>query len=136
MHRNQAVWENADNFIPERFLQEKETTPKIQGHSSTSTSFVPFSAGSRSCIGQRFAMMEMKIAVFYILLNFNIEPVVDNESSENNFVEYGKDYVENYDQFNMQKNKNGNAKKVEENLDAVLNKVGGIHIKLSERTCS
>ena len=47
-----------------------------------------------------------------------------------------KDYVENYDQFNMQKNKNGNAKKVEEILDAVLNKVGGIHIKLSERTCS
>ena len=47
-----------------------------------------------------------------------------------------KDYVENYDQFNMQKNKNGNAKKVEEILDAILNKVGGIHIKLSERTCS
>ena len=139
MHRNEAVWENADSFIPERFLADNGRTASSAFHEerqsptvstptttgvTTPLSFVPFSAGPRNCIGQRFAMMEMKIAVFYILLNFNIEPVDDN-----NIFASGK--TEEKHKMSCK-----NVAKVEEILDAVLNKVGGIQIKLTERTCS
>lgn len=68
MHRDGSIWENPDKFIPERFSGDVVST-------RAAFAYVPFSAGPRNCIGQRFAMMEMKIALFYILLNFNIETI-------------------------------------------------------------
>ena len=72
MHKDNDVWQNPEKFIPERF----------DGNSSSQRpvfSLVPFSAGPRNCIGQRFAMMELKVSLFHILLNFKIE-AVDKES--------------------------------------------------------
>jgi len=75
LHRNEKVWENPRKFIPERF-EDKEK-------SDSAYSFVPFSAGPRNCIGQRFAMMELKISLHIILLNF----VIDAEQKEDEIVE-------------------------------------------------
>ena len=35
--------------------------------------YVPFSAGSRNCIGQRFAIMEEKVVIAWILRNFIVK---------------------------------------------------------------
>lgn len=35
--------------------------------------FVPFSAGSRNCIGQRFALLEEKTILVWIIRNFHIK---------------------------------------------------------------
>ncbi len=37
---------------------------------STTFKFMPFSTGARSCIGQKFAMAEMKVAAAKLLCNF------------------------------------------------------------------
>ena len=37
--------------------------------------YVPFSAGHRNCIGQKFAMWEEKIFVYYVMSNFQINAV-------------------------------------------------------------
>ena len=64
-HRNPEIWENPMSFIPERFenLSEKQ---------KSAFSSIPFSAGPRNCIGQRFAMMELKLAIYHILKNFDV----------------------------------------------------------------
>ena len=60
LHNNPEVWEQANEFRPERFFSGEYA----KRHSC---SFVPFSAGPRNCIGQKFAMLEVKTYMYLIL---------------------------------------------------------------------
>ena len=71
MHHNPDFFPEPDVFQPERFLKNK--------NSSTSEvvpfSYIPFGGGPRKCIGIRFAMAEMKIALAKLLQKYEIVPV-------------------------------------------------------------
>ncbi len=62
IHRNPKYWENPDEFDPERFLKGKK--------GSETFLYMPFSKGSRMCIGINFAMMEIKALLSRLLLSF------------------------------------------------------------------
>ncbi|XP_068144474.1 probable cytochrome P450 4p3 [Drosophila tropicalis] len=70
IHRNPKYYDQPNEFIPERFLNDST----VQRHPYA---FIPFSAGRRNCIGQKYAMTEMKTLLTYILKNYEILPVND-----------------------------------------------------------
>ncbi|NXY62264.1 CP4FN protein, partial [Callaeas wilsoni] len=62
-HHNPDLWPEPEVFNPLRFSPENS-----KGRSPSS--FIPFSAGPRNCIGQSFAMAEMKVVVALMLSQF------------------------------------------------------------------
>lgn len=73
LHHNPAVWgESWDEYKPDRFIPENMQY-------MDSFAFVPFSGGPRNCIGQQFAMMEMKIVIARIIHRYQVELVPGHE---------------------------------------------------------
>jgi cytochrome P450 len=65
-HRLPDVWPEPEAFVPERFAPEaKARLPK--------GAYVPFGAGSRTCIGMRFGQLEIKTIVTLLLQRFRLE---------------------------------------------------------------
>ncbi|CAI5450589.1 unnamed protein product [Caenorhabditis angaria] len=69
LHNNADVFPNPDVFDPERFSPEEISKRHPYD-------FIPFSAGLRNCIGQKFAQLNEKVLICHILRNFEIEPTL------------------------------------------------------------
>ena len=65
MH-NPKYYENPEVFNPDRWATKG-------AHTTEAYSFIPFSAGTRSCIGKYLALMETKLIIIYLLNNFEFE---------------------------------------------------------------
>lgn len=55
--------------MPERFYSKNLTKNEIL--------WMPFGTGPRNCIGERFAMMQMKMAIVTLLSSFRLEVTAD-----------------------------------------------------------
>ena len=63
IHRHPDFWDDPEDFIPERFLDE---------NTKFSKNYFPFGAGPRMCIGNNFAMYEMILTVLALVEQFEI----------------------------------------------------------------
>nr|AIL94155.1 cytochrome P450 CYP3027C1 [Tigriopus japonicus] len=66
-HHNPEFFPDPETFNPDRFMPENEKN--IQN-----LTFRPFGGGPRLCIGQRFALIEMKIALAKLLSKYRVTP--------------------------------------------------------------
>jgi len=66
LHRDPKYFPEPDKFNPERFLNSDVDN----------SVYIPFGIGPRICIARRFAIMEIKIILFYLLSRCDLEPDV------------------------------------------------------------
>ncbi|KAM9769235.1 cytochrome P450 3A40 [Menidia menidia] len=72
LHRDPQLWPEPEKFKPERFSKEnKETIDQY--------TYMPFGAGPRNCIGMRFALVMMKLAVVDVLQRFSFSVCKETE---------------------------------------------------------
>lgn len=68
VHRHPEIWSSPLRFDPDRFLPERMSgIPRL--------AYIPFSAGQRMCIGNRFAMMEAALVLATLMQRLRIEQV-------------------------------------------------------------
>ncbi|KAF5289838.1 hypothetical protein FQR65_LT11724 [Abscondita terminalis] len=63
IHYDSQYFPNSEKFDPERFSGENELTK---------STFLPFSEGPRKCIGQKFAIAQIKVVIAHLVLNYDI----------------------------------------------------------------
>ncbi|CAG9108386.1 unnamed protein product [Plutella xylostella] len=66
IHHDPQYYPDPDVFDPERFSAENK-------NSRPNMTFMPFGEGGRLCIGQRFAHLQMKTGLAYVLRHFNVK---------------------------------------------------------------
>ncbi|VDM24678.1 unnamed protein product [Toxocara canis] len=74
-----SLFENPDEFKPERFLQDDGKTPHKASSSSTELLqyVVPFSMGKRQCAGEPLARVKLFLILTTLLQNFILEKPLD-----------------------------------------------------------
>ena len=71
-HRHPEFWEQPDVFDPERFSAER-SAGRPRG------AYFPFLAGPHQCIGNEFAMLEMRLIVAMVAQQFDFELLPEPE---------------------------------------------------------
>ncbi|XP_073998068.1 cytochrome P450 4g15 isoform X2 [Rhodnius prolixus] len=67
LHRREDIYPNAEHFDPDNFLPERSANRHYY-------SFIPFSAGPRSCVGRKYAMLKLKVLLATFLRNYRVLP--------------------------------------------------------------
>ncbi|XP_043286083.1 cytochrome P450 9e2-like [Venturia canescens] len=67
VHRDPKYYPNPEKFDPERFMGSAKSDMEP-------FAYVPFGQGPRICIGNRFALLEMKVLIFHLLAKCFLKP--------------------------------------------------------------
>lgn len=67
IQRHPAFWVEPERFLPERFVTQGGASPDL-------TAWFPFGLGSRKCVGQELALLEMKLILIALLQRYHLTP--------------------------------------------------------------
>ncbi|XP_051017152.1 cytochrome P450 3A9 [Acomys russatus] len=72
LHEDPKYWPEPEEFRPERF--SKKNQDSIDPYT-----YLPFGNGPRNCLGMRFALMNMKVALVTLMQNFSFQPCKETQ---------------------------------------------------------
>ncbi|KAI9563273.1 hypothetical protein GHT06_010731 [Daphnia sinensis] len=77
IHHNPCIYPDPEAFKPERFFPENS-------NGRHPFAFIPFSAGPRNCLGQKYAMMELKVVFANLLrrVQFSVSDPAMSDAAE------------------------------------------------------
>ncbi|OAQ32172.1 cytochrome P450, partial [Linnemannia elongata AG-77] len=81
LHKLKSVWgEDAEEFKPERWMDPSSFSEEDQQSINFVTpdmmwAYMPFLTGPRSCIGSKLALIEIKVILYYLLIDLEYAPV-------------------------------------------------------------
>ncbi|XP_006997692.3 cytochrome P450 3A11-like isoform X2 [Peromyscus maniculatus bairdii] len=72
LHHDPEYWPEPEEFHPERFSKENKgnINPYV---------YLPFGNGPRNCLGMKFALMNLKLALTKVLQNFSFQPCKETQ---------------------------------------------------------
>lgn len=70
LHRHPEYWEDPEHFLPDRFV-------KGQSENRHRYAYIPFAMGPRRCVGEGFALTEMRLHFALLATRFKLRPVTD-----------------------------------------------------------
>ncbi|KAL3418560.1 cytochrome P450 [Phlyctema vagabunda] len=80
IHHDNANYENAMKYDAFRFSRARESSSILEGKNlsivTTNEAFLTFGHGSHSCPGRFFAAAELKLLLAYIILNYDVKPLL------------------------------------------------------------
>ncbi|KAI2500381.1 cytochrome p450 [Fragilaria crotonensis] len=80
LHRHPLYWDEPEVFRPERWETMDEERVRF--------AFLPFSAGGRNCIGQRFATIEAKLILAPLIRNFRFQVSPSQRDTDFSFTNF------------------------------------------------
>ncbi|PGH30762.1 hypothetical protein GX50_06482 [[Emmonsia] crescens] len=76
VHTNKAVWgDDAREFVPERWGATVDTIQAKFRRENSRGAYIPFNAHARKCLGQKFALLQIKLVLFELVRS--VEWVLD-----------------------------------------------------------
>jgi len=70
-HHDESVVSNAETFIPERWLEASDQA-SAAADKEFQKYFIPFSVGSRGCIGRNITYLEQHVLITAIVRRFDL----------------------------------------------------------------
>ncbi|CAG8433872.1 7009_t:CDS:10 [Diversispora eburnea] len=96
LHREKKYWgEDSHEFIPERWLTPEKVPTDC---------FIPFSAGTRNCIGLNFAWMELRLVIATLVLRYEFKDIPGQDNEILQFITSGLRSKSHYTKVKFQSN--------------------------------
>ncbi|KAF7728817.1 cytochrome P450-dit2 [Apophysomyces ossiformis] len=84
-HRDPNIWENAQQFDPDRYNVKTET---LRNSSANGLVWLPFGYGPHQCLGQNFSLFEQRVILSMLLRKYEWE-LVNTAGNEKEMDSYG-----------------------------------------------
>lgn len=72
-YKSAEHFEQADRFVPERWLKHSDETCPVISRKAHPFAFLPFGFGARVCVGKRIAEMELEVLFTRLIRDYKIE---------------------------------------------------------------